>query len=168
MQYNLRGLLIGTAVVGVMLVLATPLLVIFPPFYYAEFRAVERRLAQVPNLEIVSSWQHKDMTLEDCGFVVKVASCGPVHLSFHDSQDWVGLFDEIQGIVFRNPTDRQQKLWVSRQQLRHAGLKIDGLTDVLHNLDEVLKFCERDDDALFTIHPDRSYRDWVHMRYPQD
>ncbi|MEM7455913.1 MAG: hypothetical protein AAF456_16295 [Planctomycetota bacterium] len=109
-----------------------------PWFYYEEFNGVRNRLEAVEGLEIKSHWQHQDMTLEDCGFSVAVDGI-EVSLTFFDHQDWVGLFEETEGIVYE---DESGQKYLTRDQLQRDGLNIEGLSDVLENLDAVVEICE--------------------------
>lgn len=108
-----------------------------PPFYYEEFNGAKRRLESIPGLQISSSWQHKDIYLEDCGFDVTVADSS-ASITFFDHQDWIGLFDEVDGIRF---SSNGKQVYVAREQLRSVGIKINGLTDILENLGEIQNYC---------------------------
>ena len=165
MQYSLRGLLVAVGVFAVFSALLRPFLGLFPPFYYAEFRAVQERLSQIPDLEFVNSWKHEDLALEGCGFVVTVKSCPRVRVDFHDYQDfWGSLFDDIDGIIFLDGSGRRS--WVSRKRLRDAGLPVNGLADVLVHLNEVLAVYESG------AHASREHRfercRSAQIRYPLD
>ena len=110
--------------------------IFYPPFYYAHLNDVRDRLHEIEGLKIKDYWQHKDMRLEDCGFDVEIGG-RQVSLTFSDNQDWVGLFDEFDGIYMSKP---DQQVVISREQMNAAGLQIKGLEDLLQNL-EVFKFC---------------------------
>ena len=109
---------------------------IFPPFYYAQFNDVRARLHEIEGLEIKDFWQHKDMRLEDCGFDLEIDG-REVSLTFSDHQDWVGLFDEFDGIYMSMPN---QQIVNSKEQMNAAGLQIKGLEDLLQNLEVVHAF----------------------------
>ena len=126
----MKILLITIAFVGLALATLYPIRGMFPPFYYQEFNAVQKRLGNIDGLQIRDSWQHKDIRLEDCGFDVSIDDRN-ASLAFTDHQDWVALFEKIDGI--RIPVDGHQRL-VTCKQMKSAGIKIDGLSDVLENL----------------------------------
>tara|TARA_B100002019_G_scaffold244723_1_gene221803 strand:- start:172 stop:654 length:483 start_codon:yes stop_codon:yes gene_type:complete len=130
---------------------------IFPPFYYAQFNDVRDRLHEIEGLEIKDYWQHKDMRLEDCGFDVEIGG-RQVSLTFSDNQDWVGLFDEFDGIYMSKP---DQQLVISREQMNAAGLQIKGLEDLLQNLEAVFKFCSKDAVPKIIENIDCKYEDFL-------
>ena len=130
---------------------------IFPPFYYAEFNDVRDRLHEIEGLEIKDYWQHKDMRLEDCGFDVEIGS-KQVSLIFSDHQDWVGLFDEFDGICIPKPD--QQRI-ISKEQMNAAGLQIKGIEDQLLNLETVFKFCSKDAVPKIIENIDCKYEDFL-------
>ena len=68
----------------------------FPPFYYQEFNAVQKRLGNIDGLRVRDSWKHKDIVLEDRGFDVSIDDRN-ASLTFTDHQDWVALFENIDG-----------------------------------------------------------------------
>ena len=113
-----------------------PIRGIFPPFYYAQFNDVRDRLHGIEGLKIKDYWQHKDTRLEDCGFDVEIGG-KQVSLAFSEHQDWVGLFDEFDGIYMTKP---DQQVVISREQMNAAGLQIKGLEDLLQNLEVVHTF----------------------------
>ena len=124
----MNKLTIGFIVLIVLGGVLYPFREIFPPFYYAQFNDVRARLHEIEGLKIKNYWQHKDMRLEDCGFDVEIGG-RQVSLTFSDHQDWVGLFDEFDGIYMSKP---DQQLVISREQMNAAGLQIKGLEDLLH------------------------------------
>ena len=130
---------------------------IFPPFYYAQFNDVRDRLHEIEGLKIKDFWQHKDIRLEDCGFDVEIGG-RQVSLTFSDHQDWVGLFDEFYGIYMSKP---DQQVVISREQMNAAGLKINGLKDVLQNLDAVHAFILKDAEPKAVSNDDYDYRDFL-------
>ena len=89
-------------------------------------------------MQILHSWQHRDVTLEDCGFDIRIEQVS-ASVTFHDDQDWIDLFHRIDGVWYHMDN---ADVFISRNHLVHAGLDIDGLTDVLQNLKRVLSICE--------------------------
>jgi hypothetical protein len=157
----MNKLLITIAFVGLALATLYPIRGMFPTFYYQEFNAVQKRLGNIDGLRIRDSWQHKDMRLEDCGFDVSIDDRN-ASLTFTDHQDWVALFEKIDGI--RIPVDGHQRL-VTREQMNSAGIKIDGLRDILENLGLVIEFCL--DQANPVLVPDLQYDYRAHLNYAQ-
>ena len=130
---------------------------IFPPFYYTDFNDVRDRLHEIEGLEIKDYWQHKDMRLEDCGFDVEIGG-KQVSLIFSDHQDWVGLFDEFDGIYIPKP---DQQSIISKEQMNAAGLQIKGIEDQLLNLEAVFKFCSKDAVPKIIENIDCKYEDFL-------
>ena len=130
---------------------------IFPPFYYADFNDVRDRLHEIEGLEIKDYWQHKDMRLEDCGFDVEIGG-KQVSLIFSDHQDWVGLFDEFDGIYIPKP---DQQSIISKEHMNAAGLQIKGFEDQLLNLETVFKFCSKDAVPKIIKNIDCKYEDFL-------
>ena len=157
----MKILLITIAFVGLALASLYPIRGMFPPFYYEQYNTVKDRLETIEGLRIRDSWQHKDIVLEDCGFEVSIDDQN-ASLTFTDHQDWVALFDKIDGI--RIPVDGHQRL-VTREQMNSAGLEIDGLSDILENLGSVIEFCS--DQANPVLVPDPQYDYRAHLNYAQ-
>ena len=132
---------------------------VFPPLYYAQFNDARDRLHEIEGLKIEDSWQHKDMRLEDCGFDVEIGG-RQVSLTFSDHQDWVGLFDEFDGIYMSKP---DQQLVISREQMNAAGLQIKGLEDLLQNLEVVHAFSMK--NAKLRVVPNGEYDNQHFLNY---
>ena len=157
----MKKILITIAFVGLALATLYPIRGMFPPFYYQEFNAVQKRLGNIDGLQIRDSWQHKDIVLEDCGFDVSIDDRN-ASLTFIDHQDWVALFENIDGI--RIPVDGHQRL-VTCEQMKSAGIKIDGLSDILVNLGSVIEFCSDQKNPILVPDGQYDYRD--HLNYAQ-
>ena len=155
----MKKLLITIAFVGLALVALYPIRGMFPPFYYEQYNTVKDRLETIEGLRIRDSWQHKDIRLEDCGFDVSIDDRN-ASLTFTDHQDWVALFEKMDGI--RIPVVGHQRL-VSCEQMNSAGLKIDGLSDVLENLGSVIEFCLDQKNPALVPDAEYDYRD--HLNY---
>jgi hypothetical protein len=157
MRFGLKHILIVTAFVAVLLALFAPIRGMFPPFYYEQYNAVKNRLDAVDGLEIRDTWQHKDIVLEDCGFEITVNGQN-ASLTFVDHQDWVALFSKIEGI--RIPLNGHQRL-VTCEQLKSAGIEINGLADVLENLESVIRFCSNHTETTNVPDAEYEYRDYL-------
>jgi hypothetical protein len=114
-------------------------------------------LHEIEGLEIKDFWQHKDIRLEDCGFDVKIGVT-KVSLTFSDQQDWVGLFDEFDGVYMSKP---DQQIVITKKQMNAAGLKIKGLEDLLLNLEAVFKFCSKDAVPKVIQNTEYKYEDFL-------
>jgi len=153
----MNKLTIGFIVLIVLGGVLYPFREIFPPFYYAQFNDVRARLHEIEGLKIKDFWQHKDMRLEDCGFDVEIDG-RQVSLTFSDHQDWVGLFDEFDGIYMSKP---DQQLVISREQMNAAGLQIKGLEDLLQNLEAVHAFWMKNAKPKIVANEECDYRDFL-------
>jgi len=151
MRFSIKYILIVFVFVAVALTLLAPIRGMFPPFYYEQYNTVKSRLEAVDGLKIRDTWQHEDMVLEDCGFEINVDGQN-ASLIFVDQQDWVALFNKIDGIrILANDHQRV----VTCEQLKSAGIEIDGLTDVLSNLESVMEFCSNQTET--TVVPNAEY-----------
>ncbi len=157
MRYGLKQILVAIAFVAIALALLAPFRGMFPPFYYAQYNSAKNKLDTIDGLQILDSWQHKDIYLEDCGFDIKI-DAQDAAITFVDHQDWVGLFGKIDGI--RIPMKGHQRL-VTREQLKSAGIEINGLTDVLKNLRSVIKFCSIQTEPTFVSNSEYDYRNYL-------
>ena len=159
MKPRWKSILIILTFVVVTLAVLYPIRGMFPPLYYTQYNAVQDRLETIEGLQIRDFWQHKDIVLEDCGFDVSIDDRN-ASLTFTDHQDWVGLFDKMDGI--RIPVDGHQRL-VACEQMNSAGLEIDGLSDILENLGSVIEFCS--DQKNPVLMPDAQYDYRNHLNY---
>jgi len=159
MRIGLKHILITIAFIAVALALLVPIRHMFPPFYYEQYNAVKIRLDAIDGLQIRDSWQHKDIRLEDCGFDINIDDQN-VSLTFVDHQDWVALFTKIDGISI--PMKDHQRL-VTCEQLKSAGIEIDGLADVLENPESVFEFCSNQTEP--TVVPNTEYDYWNYLKY---
>lgn len=156
-----KHILIAIGFLSVALAVLYPIRGMFPPFYYAQYNAVKDRLEKIEDLQIRDSWQHKDIRLEDCGFDVEIDDRN-ASLTFTDHQDWVALFSKIDGI--RISMKDHQRL-VPREQMKSAGMEIDGLSDILENLGSVIEFYSNQTQAILV--PNAEYDYWDHLNYAQ-
>lgn len=112
-----------------------------PPVYYRHFNRVKARLEAMPDVKIVSSWKHEDITLEDFGFTLRVRECPPIRLDFYDGDDWFRRFKKVDGIsFFKYPgiKGQYQLTRISADELGKTGVKVQNLGDVFANLESVL------------------------------
>jgi hypothetical protein len=69
--------------------------------YDAEFDFVKERLDRHPNVTVVDSWRHEDVTLEDFGFFVRTRPGGyRFELRFTDGTDKLAVFEKADGAMF--------------------------------------------------------------------
>ena len=74
-----------------------------PSFYYANFNQTRNRLAGIPGVEIIDDWQHCDISLEDCGFTLRVNGSEPVRVDFYEGDNWSLPFKRVDGIIVSHP-----------------------------------------------------------------
>jgi hypothetical protein len=153
----MKKLLIAVAFVGLALATLYPFRGLFPPFYYAQFNDVRNRLHEIEGLKIKDYWQHKDIRLEDCGFDVEIGG-RQVSLTFSDHQDWVDLFDKFDGFYMSEP---DQQIVFTKKQMNAAGLRINGLEDLLQNLDAVHAFILKDAEPKALSNDEYDYRNFL-------
>ena len=53
--------------------------------YYGQFNRVKHVIEDMPDVQIVDSWKHRDVTLEDFGFTLFVGGCRRVDIRFYDN-----------------------------------------------------------------------------------
>jgi hypothetical protein len=153
----MKKLLIAVAFVGLALATLYPFRGLFPPFYYAQFNDVRNRLHEIEGLKIKDYWQHKDIRLEDCGYDVEIGG-RQVSLTFSDHQDWVDLFDKFDGFYMSEP---EQQIVITKKQMNVPGLRINGLEDLLQNLDAVHAFILKDAEPKALSNDEYDYRDFL-------
>lgn len=115
---------------------------LYPPFYYADFNRAREHLSAVPGVKIIDDWQHHDVTLEDCGFTVRVDDSEPVRIDFYDGQDWTLPFRTLDGVTVSYPynprTNDYEEVSFSARQLRDHGVDPTNLGSVLQDIEKLL------------------------------
>ena len=115
---------------------------LFPPFYYADFNRAQDQLSAVPGVHIIDDWQHHDITLEDCGFTVRVNESEPVRIDFYDGDDWALPFKRLDGVTMSYPynpkTNDYEEVSFSAGQLRDHGIDATNLGSVLQDIRKLL------------------------------
>ena len=53
--------------------------------YYGQFNRVKHVIEEMPDIAIVDHWQHKDITLEDFGFTLRLPDGKEVDINFYDN-----------------------------------------------------------------------------------
>jgi len=117
----------------------------FPPFYYAEFNAVKKNFEAIEGVEILDSWQHHDISLEDCGFKVSYRSQEPVQIDFYENDDWNDPFELVDGFTisaYRNRATGKydEIIHVSSKSLKKKGVSVSNLSEFLENQDRIVNF----------------------------
>jgi len=119
---------------------------LFPPFYYADFNRAREQLSAIPGVQIIDDWQHHDITLEDCGFTVRVNDSEPVRIDFHDGDDWTLPFKQLDGITVSYPynprTNDYDEVSFSARQLRDHGIDATNLGSVLKEISRLLSIAK--------------------------
>lgn len=115
---------------------------LFTPFYYADFNRARDQLSGIPGLQIVDDWQHHDITLEDCGFTVRVNDSEPVRVDFYEGNDWTLPFKRVDGVTVSYPynpkTNDYEEVSFSARQLRDSGINATNLGTVLQDIGKLL------------------------------
>lgn len=135
------GVCILVIVISVLLFFLVPML---PPFYDADYNAVRTRLEHFPDVQIVNSWRHEDMSLEDFGFTLQKSSCPPVTLNFYEVHNsrWLTNFQSIDGVVLVQKGQNGSPNTItrlSREQLEHLNLPTHSIEDVFTHLSPLLE-----------------------------
>jgi hypothetical protein len=116
---------------------------LFPPFYYADFNRARDHLSAVPGVQIIDDWQHHDITLEDCGFTVRVNGSEPVRIDFYDGDHWTLPFRRLDGVTVSYPynprTNDYEEVSFSARQLRDHGVDPTNLGSVLQDIGKLLE-----------------------------
>ena len=115
---------------------------LFPPFYFADFNKARDRIAGIPGVKIIDHWQHHDLTLEDCGFTLRVNDSEPVRVDFHDGDDWSLPFRRVDGVIVSYPynpeTNDYEEVSFTARQLSDLGVDATNLSSVLQDIGELL------------------------------
>ena len=158
-----RLLLSLAVIIGIMIIAPVILVTILmwpSAGYYAEFNAVREQLEAIPDVTIVNTWQHKDLTLEDCGVTLKVRECPLIQINFYEGGDWETAFQEIQGIrATRKTGDSESVVYMSTHDFQNAGLHITNLVEMISHLEQVLDALSQTEQMSSTtsrIHSARS------------
>ena len=113
-----------------------------PSFYYANFNQTRNRLAGIPGVEIIDDWQHCDISLEDCGFTLRVNGSEPVRVDFYEGDNWSLPFKRVDGIIVSHPynpkTNDYEEVSFTAQQLRDNGVDATNLGMVLQDIGKLL------------------------------
>lgn len=73
------------------------------PFgYYGKYNRVKYKLRIIPDIRIVGRYRHRDLTLEDFGFVVQTNSGLHVMLDFSDYRKADELFIQAEGMLVQS------------------------------------------------------------------
>jgi hypothetical protein len=69
--------------------------------YYGKFNRVRTVIERMPDVRILDSWQHHDVTLEDFGFTITSASGQPAKVDFWEGSQPMALSkrDDIEAYV---------------------------------------------------------------------
>jgi hypothetical protein len=126
--------------------------------YHWEINTIKSRLNAIPGVEATTLWQHDDISLEDCGILVKTDSV-ELELNLWDYQDWTALLKRVDGVIYTNKTGQYA---VTRDGLAKAGIKIDGVADVVANLEEVLAACVKHNQKDLELKP-WATRSWISL-----
>ncbi len=113
------------------------------PIYIAEFNAIRSRLEQIPGVVIKDSWYNEDIILEDPWFRLRINNSLVANLHFWDGNEWLGLFEKIEGVHLLDQTRYINGKCYSRNisvdALRENGIEVRTLQDCLQQLDKIVE-----------------------------
>lgn len=141
------------AVVPIVAILAWILFVVFSclspnvglPFgYYGEYNRVRSKLKRVPGIQVVSTHLHKDITLEDFGFVLQTDNGLRFRLQFFDGKKTYELFKRSGGLFIQGHKGTHYSLGPGNRLEESIGQNIRNAPDVLRNFDEIAEIVESD------------------------
>lgn len=118
---------------------------LFPPFYYADFNNVKKNFEAIEGVKILDNWQHHDISLEDCGFVISYRGQEPVQIDFYEGGDWDTPFEAIDGYTISSYRSRKKGRYddivkVRSSHLKEQGISATNLKEFLSNQDKVITF----------------------------
>jgi hypothetical protein len=64
--------------------------------YYGYYNRVQRVIKSIPDVAIVDTWQHTDLTIESFGFTLQRANGKPVEVRFRESTPAMDFSDDRQ------------------------------------------------------------------------
>jgi hypothetical protein len=72
--------------------------------YYGYYHRVQRVIKSIPNVAIVKTWQHTDLSLESFSFTLQRPNAKTVEVMFRESTPAMDFFDDrqIRGYVLAN------------------------------------------------------------------
>ena len=111
-----------------------------PTVYYSDFRSIKSKLEQNPDVEVVDTWTHEDITLEDFGFTLKLKDGSRIELHFLEGHVWHGLFSKVDGIALgQNGSWYEYDRCIRTRDLEAHGISVETLPDLLNRMPEILK-----------------------------
>ena len=120
---------------------------------YADYRQVEACLER-HQLDVVDSWQHRDMTLEDFSWTFRTADGQQLSIDIYDGDKARDCNHRVAGVHLRPETFGAGKyLLFSHPELVDAldGQQLQTMDDMLENLDQLLAWVEENPD--FKVDP---------------
>lgn len=146
--------------IGVFLLIAWPVLCVlfltFPPFYNRHYNRIKDRLGALPNVQVIDSWRHEDITLEDFGFTLQVADEPPFMLCFWESanDDWYRIFGPIDGLTVRPELYAgDEALHVSVEEFAQNGIIVHDLNSTVQNFSRVLELLKDEGQDVASAPP---------------
>ncbi|MHC4462841.1 MAG: hypothetical protein ACYS6W_03810 [Planctomycetota bacterium] len=152
----LSGILLGVVLVGILclfifsaffIVFGSSLNIGLPFGYYGKYNRVKYKLKSFPDIHIVGRYCHRDITLEDFGFVVKTKGGLHVMLDFTSDRKTDELFKRADGLLVQSGRFGKGLVYTfgSGERLEQAiGQEIRSATDVLKHFDKIAEIIETD------------------------
>jgi len=149
----LLGVLLGVMLVGILSLLIFSVCPIYSCFapnvglpfgYYGEYNRVRSKLKRVPGIQVVSTHLHKDLTLEDFGFVLQTDNGLRFRLQFFDGKQTYELFRRSGGLFIQGHKGSSYSLGPGNRLEESIGQNIRNAADVLRNFDEIAEIVESD------------------------
>jgi len=118
------------------------------PFgYYGQHNRVKNKLRSISNVNIVGGYCHRDMSLEDFGFVVQTKSGLHAMLDFSNYREAAGLFTQAEGMLVQSKPSTKglvYKFGHGEKLEQTIDQKIRNATDAMKNFDRIAEVIETD------------------------
>jgi hypothetical protein len=141
----------------------------YAPFFYADYNKARASLEQIEGVRIVDDWQHHDTSLEDCGFMIQIDGSETVQVDFYEGEDWQKRFWHLDGVVMSLPyntaTNSRKNTYLDFKDLESAGVYLGSLSDVLENIDTILKLTR---SRPHTPETKATIGEWCYILYDLD
>lgn len=140
------------------------------PFgYYGEYNRVRSKLKQVSGIQVVSTHLHKDLWLEDFGFVLQTDKGLRFRLQFFDGKQTYELFKRSGGVFIQGHKGSSYSLGPGNRLEESVGQNIRNASDVLRNFDEIVEIVESDNRegiADSSFNDATLPKDYLYIYYP--
>ena len=107
--------------------------------YYGKYNRVRSKLKRVPSIKVVSTHLHRDLRLEDFGFVLQTDNGLRFRLQFFDGKQTYELFRRSGGLFIQGDRGSGYSLEPGNYLEKTIDRKIRTVFDVLRNFDEIAR-----------------------------